>query len=292
MEQSFPGFLYAKSLRPEDPPAEGYREWFSHSDFAPLKGLVKSLLDSFDWRVDSSRRHAPVFVAEPIPDDGRVLAVRFSDAGRDAIGRSQTLRMEAVLVPADLVPRLWDGTFSAEPDPGRAMFRIACGAPAPGFPGLGGSRVVNGNPDEFILDGKAASPATRPERREAARREPSVVHPPGAIQEMKHSKIPLAAAVLALVASLAGNAFQFVSNEGRTESLEARLSQTERERDVLRSQLAGLETDRAAIVAFRSQFDAFSDCVRELEGLHVRLNGIRTAMDETIQEHEAGGTAP
>ena len=120
MKQTFPGFLYAKSLHFGDAPQEGYRTWFSHSTLAPHLRRMESLRDSFCWRTDSNRRHPPVIVVEPIPDGNNVLVIRFSDTGKDSFGRSQTLRMEALLVPADAAARFWNGTFVAEPDADRA----------------------------------------------------------------------------------------------------------------------------------------------------------------------------
>lgn len=288
MKQSFPGFLYAKSLRPGEKPEEGYRTWFSHPSIASNLWLVESLRDSFQWRVDSSRRHAPVVVLEPIADGGNVLVVRFLDAGKDSFGRPQTLRMEALLVPVAIAPTLWDGTFDAAPNVGRAEFLVDVGAPCPGFPGLCGKRLVNGNSDSFALGDNAVP---RPRRSEdnpmpKSSSQPAACgetrNPAGRRVMTKWFLIALAAFLVSLVA----NVCLYSYYAGKTESLRSRLSQMEREREELGSRLEGLKNEQAAIDAFRGQSKAFAEAIEDLKGVADRLENIRTAVERAAGDEQ------
>ena len=288
MKQSFPGFLYAKSLRSGDKPEEGYRTWFSHSSIAPHLGLVESLRDSFQWRVDSSRRHAPVVVVEPVADGGNVLVVRFLDAGKDSFGRPQTLRMEALLVPVAIAPALWDGTFDAVPNVDRAEFLVDVGAPCPGFPGLCGKRLVNGNSDSFALGNNAVP---RPRRQEDNPMPKSASNP---VPCGETSKPPdrssltkwFFIALIAFLVSLLINVCLYRYYAGETETLRSRLSKSEREREELCSRLEGLENEQAALDAFRNQSKAFAEAMEDLKRVTARLDGIRTAVDMAAEEEQ------
>ncbi len=146
----FPGFLYAKSLRPDDSLEEGYKTWFFNAELDNLRDRVEALRTSFRWRPDSSRRYPPVMVFEA-GEGELILVVRFSDAGKDPFGRSQTLRMEALLVPVDLMSQFWDGTFTAEPDSDHAAFIVNGTLPATDFPGWNQDRLVQGESGTFSL---------------------------------------------------------------------------------------------------------------------------------------------
>lgn len=288
MKQAFPGFLYAKSLRSSDKPEEGYRTWFSHPSIAPNLGLVESLRDSFQWRVDSSRRHAPVVVVEPVADGGQVLVVRFLDAGKDSFGRPQTLRMEALLVPAAIAPSLWEGTFEAAPNAGQAEFLVDVGAPCPGFPGLCGKRLVNGDSDSFALGDNAVP---RPHRQVDNPMPQSTSHPATCGDTRKppdRNSLAkwLLIALVAFLVSLAANACLYRYYAGETESLRSRLSQMEREREGLCSRLEGFESEQAALDAFRGQSKAFAEALEDLKRAAARLEGIRAAVDMTVEEEQ------
>ena len=151
-QQAFPGYLYAKSLCLDDQLSEGYKIWFFNDSLTLVREKIEALRKSFRWRPDSSRRYAPVVVIEPGEGD-RVLVVRFSDAGKDSFMRPQTLRMEALLVPVELVSWFWDGTFKAKPNREGAMFYVDEPSPAPDFPGWDGGRLVHGAPETFSLVG-------------------------------------------------------------------------------------------------------------------------------------------
>ena len=151
-QQAFPGYLYAKSLCRDDQLSEGYKIWFFNDGLTLVREKIEALRKSFRWRPDSSRRYAPVVVIEPGEGD-RVLVVRFSDAGKDSFMRPQTLRMEALLVPVELVSWFWDGTFKAKPNREGAMFYVDEPSPAPDFPGWNGGRLVHGAPETFSLAG-------------------------------------------------------------------------------------------------------------------------------------------
>lgn len=288
MQSSLPGFLYAKSLSPGDAPEEGYRTWFLNPALKPHEGRINSLRDSFRWRTDSSRRHAPVVVVEPVADGGHVLVVRFLDAGKDSFGRPQTLRMEALLVPVAIAPALWDGTFEAVPNAGRAEFLVDVGAPCPGFPGLCGKRLVNGDSDSFALGNNAVP---RPHRQEDNPMPKSASNPvacgetrnPAGRRVMtKWFLIALAAFLVSLVA----NVCLYSYYAGKTESLRSRLSQMEREREELCSRLEGLKNEQSALEAFRSQSKAFAEAIEDLKDVAARLDGIRTAVDMVVEEEQ------
>ena len=101
-------------------------------------------------------------------------------------------------------------------------------------------------------------------------------------------KIPFFIALLAFLASLVLNVWLVIDSAELRESMQDRLSQTERQLEDLREQLSALENDRSALAAFRTQSDAFADAMRELKDVTVRLDGIRTAMQGSSSE-EFGG---
>ena len=289
MKQTFPGFLYAKSLHFGDAPQEGYRTWFSHSTLAPHLRRMESLRDSFCWRTDSNRRHPPVIVVEPIPDGNNVLVIRFSDTGKDSFGRSQTLRMEALLVPADAAARFWNGTFVAEPDADRAEFHVDVGAPASAFPGFGGKRLVNGNSADFSLDGRAGPFSGEADQHRA----PSPVSTPLSIPKKKAAsrdpmKIPFFIALLALFASLSVNAWLHFDSSQQREELQSRLSQTESELENLRAQMAGLERDKKALEVFQRQSNDFESAVASLKHCLSALETIRESMQGRTDDADQG----
>lgn len=289
MQQSFPGLLYSKSLRSGDPPEEGYREWFSHPALRSHAGRIKALREDFRWHTDSGLRHPPVVVLEPLAGTSDVLVVRFSDDGKDRFGRSQTLRMEALIAPASCAAQFWDGTFAAKPDATHAEFHIEAVRPPSGFPGLGDGRIVHGDPKVYSIGGRSQSCS------EAIGRDKdhSPVRPDAAFPKDKHNardpmKIPFFIALLAFLASLVLNVWLVIDSAELRESMQDRLSQTERQLEDLREQLSALENDRSALAAFRTQSDAFADAMRELKDVTVRLDGIRTAMQGSSSE-EFGG---
>ena len=287
MKHTFPGYLYAMSLRPGEPPGKGYREWFSHPDLFQRRKLVESLRDSFHWQTDSARKHPPVVVLEPLTGGKSVLVVRFLDAGKDSYGRPQTLRMEALLVPAKLAAPFWDGSFSAEPDEERAEFRVNAADAPSGFPGLDGKRLVHGDPETFFLDGTSSprrnAPVPCPARLESAPPDSPSTPPPSDRDPMK---IPFFAALLALLVSLAANVWILRTSADERETLQSRLSQTERQLEDLRVQMDGLESERAALVSFRGQSESFADAIDELRRITARLDGIRTAVETTAASND------
>lgn len=286
MKRTFPGYLYAMSLRPGEPPGKGYQEWFSHPDLSPIRELVESLRSSFRWPTDSTRKHPPVVVLEPLPGGESVLVVRFLDAGKDSFGRPQTLRMEAMLVPAKLAASFWDGSFSADPDPDRAEFRVAAPDAPSEFPGLKGKRLVHGDPETFFLAGTSSPhrnvPVPDPARLDSA---PPDSFPPPTPSDRDPMKIPFFAALLALLVSLAANVWILQSSADERETLQNRLSQTERQLEDLRIQMDGLENERAALFSFRGQSEAFAEAIDELQRIVARLNGIRTAVETTASSN-------
>lgn len=161
-----PGFLYAKSLQPGERPGEAYRTWFRHADLARHEALLSDLRAGFHWVPAADLRHPPVVLVAPVPEAGKALVVRFSDAGKDPFGRSQTLRMEAMLVAAADVARYRDGAFRAEPDAKSACFLTG---PAPsageGAGGGDGCRII-GVPGTFSFGGVSRSESREPPRRE------------------------------------------------------------------------------------------------------------------------------
>ena len=281
MQNSFPGFLYAKSLFPDDAPEEGYRTWFLNPALKPHEGRINSLRDSFRWRTDSSRRHAPVVVVEPIAGGGHVLVVRFLDAGKDSFGRPQTLRMEALLVPIAIAPALWDGTFDAAPNVGQAEFLVDVGAPCSSYPGLSGKRLVNGDSDSFALGNNAVP---RPRRQVDNPMPQSASHPAACVETRNPAghRVKIKWFLIALVAflvSLAANVCLYRYYAGETEALRSRLSKSEREREELCSRLEGLKNEQTALDAFRRQSKAFAAAMEDLKRVAARLDGIRTAVD-------------
>lgn len=293
MQRSFPGFLYAKSMLPDDAPAEGYQTWFLNPALKPHEGRLTLLRDSFRWRTDSSRRHPPVMVIDPIHETDDVIVVRFSDAGKDSFGRPQTLRMEAMLVPASLAGALWDGTFPAKPDPASAEFVVDVGPDASSFPGIGVSRLVNGDSANFSLAGYSnpAGPRPRvasepPPRVPSTPSEPSRELPPSQPERTQMGKL-FFITLLALLASIAVNMWQFGKAKKERDKLLDRLSQAERQREDLRAQMEGLEADRAAIATFKIQANAFADAIKELQRVSARLENIRTAMDSAAADSSA-----
>lgn len=287
MKRTFPGYLYAMSLRPGEPPGKGYREWFSHPALSPRRELVESLRDSFRWHTDSARKHPPVVVLEPLPGGQSVLVVRFLDVGKDSFGRPQTLRMEALLVPAELAASFWDGSFSAAPDPDRAEFRVDAPDAPSGFPGLNGKRLVYGDPETFSFDG-TSSPRRNvlvpdPARLDSAPPDSISTPPPSDRDPMK---IPFFAALLALLVSFVANVWILRTSAAERETLQNRLSQTERQLEDLRVQMDGLESERAALVSFRGQSESFAEAIDELRRIAARLDGIRTAVDTTAASND------
>ena len=113
MSERFPGYLYAKSARIVEPAGSSYKEWFSHPALKSFEKRIEAFRNGFQWVSDSLKRHGPVVVAEAAGDGIHALVVRFIDAGKDAYGRSQTLRMEVFLVPTDTAFDFIDGSFSA-----------------------------------------------------------------------------------------------------------------------------------------------------------------------------------
>ena len=293
MQSSFPGFLYAKSLFPDDAPDEGYRTWFLNAALKPHEGRLTSLRDSFRWRTDSSRRHQPVMVFDPIPKTDDVIVARFSDAGKDSFGRPQTLRMEAVLVPASLAGALWDGTFPAKPDPVSAEFVVDVGPASSGFPELDGKRHVNGDSANFSLAGYSNPAGPKPRMvSEPPQRAPSTPSDPSPEFPPSHPERPLMRklfifTLLALLASIAVIMWQFDKSAKERDKLLDRLSQAERQLEDLHAQMEGLESERAAIATFRGQADAFADSIKELQSVSARLENIRTAMDSAAADSSA-----
>jgi hypothetical protein len=285
MQRSFPGFLYAKSLFPGDALEEGYRTWFLNPALKPHEGRIASLRDTFRWRTDSSRKHPPVMVVEPVAGTGDVLVIRFSDAGKDSFGRSQTLRMEALLAPAEHAAAFWDGTFAAKPDATSAEFNVDARPSASDFPGLGDERLINGDAANFSLAGYAKQPLPRPSPApEAIRKGPevqSVPSPPPPQPPPAHSKMrkPFFIVLLALFASIAVNVWLWDKSANERDTLQDRLSQTERQLKDLQDQMAGVEAERSALATFKSQSDAFAEALKDLQSVAARLEGIRTSME-------------
>ncbi len=100
-------------------------------------------------------------------------------------------------------------------------------------------------------------------------------------------KIPFFAALLALLVSLAANVWILRSSAAERETLQSRLSQTERQLEDLRVQMDGLESERAALVSFRGQSESFAEAIDELRRIVARLDGIRTAVDTTAASNAA-----
>lgn len=157
MSERFPGYLYAKSARIVEPAGSSYKEWFSHPALKSFEKRIEAFRNGFQWVSDSLKRHGPVVVAETAGDGIHALVVRFIDAGKDAYGRSQTLRMEVFLVPTDTSFDFIDGSFSAEPDLTKAEWSVAFGTKG-GDCGSSLKRIVVGDPGTFRLSG--LSPAT------------------------------------------------------------------------------------------------------------------------------------
>lgn len=286
MKRTFPGYLCAKSLRPGEPLGEGFREWFSHPALSTHRKLVKSLWVTFNWRTDSARKHPPVVVLEPLPGGKSVLVVRFLDAGKDFCSRPQTLRMEALLVPAEIAASFWDGSFLADPDAERAEFCVVAADAPSGFPGLNGKRLVHGDPETFFLDGtslpRRSVPVPCPARLDNALPD-SISTPPPSDQDPM--KIPFFAALLALLVSLAANVWILRTSADERETLQNRLSQTEGQLEDLRIQMDGLEGERDALVSFRGQSESFAEAIDELRRITARLDGIRTAIETTASSN-------
>jgi hypothetical protein len=156
-ETRVPGFLYAKSLQPGERPGEAYRTWFRHADLARHEALLADLRTCFHWVSAADRRHPPVVLVESVPEPGKALVVRFSDAGKDPFGRSQTLRMEALLVSTEDVANYWDGTFRAEPDAESACFLTESATSAREGAGGGGRCQLIGVPGTFSFGGLTRS---------------------------------------------------------------------------------------------------------------------------------------
>ena len=285
MQQSFPGFLYAKSLHSDDPLGQGYRTWFLNPSLKPYESRIESLRNSFRWRTNSSLRYSPVIVIEPVGEGRSVLIVRFVDAGKDTFGRSQTLRMEVLLAPAEHAAAFWDGTFTAKPDVASAEFNVDARPSASDFPGLGNERLVNGDAANFSLAGYAKQPLPRPSQApEATRKGPkvqSVPSPPPPQPGSAHSKMrkPFFIVLLALFASIAVNVWLWDKSANERDTLQDRLSQTERQLKDLQDQMAGVEAERTALATFKSQSNAFADALKDLQRVAARLEGIRTAIE-------------
>lgn len=222
MNACVPGCLYAKSLKAEEPLGEGYRTWFRHADLARYEAKTTALRNQFHWVPDSGRQHPPVVVVEPIPEEGKVLVVRFSDAGKDPFGRTQALRMEAMLVPAADSGQYWHGRFKAEPDKEQACFHVETDETGGCFPVAEGQRLVLGDSRTFTLGkalGGVRSAAGQSEQGKANIRGGIATQPPPpAAPELKtasakaqkkrlHPFCFLALAVLLF--SAAGNAIQY-----------------------------------------------------------------------------------
>ena len=287
MQRSFPGFLYAKSLFPGDAPDEGYRTWFLNPALKPHEGRINSLRDSFRWRTDSSRKHPPVMVVEPVAGTGDVLVIRFSDAGKDSFGRPQTLRMEAFLVPAEQAAAFWDGSFSADPDADHAEFQVETDSHGIGFPGLREKRIVNGNAADFSLGGRpnphggGFQPASVPMKEATPPKTDSFAKPTPRPSGQQKMKKPFFIALFALFASLAVNVWQFDDAAAERKALQNRIAQAEQQLADFRTQLDGLEADKNTLVAFRAQSQAFADALKDLERVLARLDGIRTTLDSS-----------
>ncbi len=285
MQKSFPGFLYAKSLYTGDTPEVGYKTWFLNPALKPHEVWLTSLRDSFRWRTDSSRKHPPIVVVEPVTETDDVLVVRFSDAGKDSFGRPQTLRMEALLVPATLAAAFWDGTFSAKPDAAIAEFVVDAGPAASCFPGLAGGRLVNGDSANFSLAGYANQPLPRPTSA-ATRKTPEVQPdslPPSTSSGSAHSTMrkPFFIVLMAFLASIALNVWLWDKSADERDALQDRLSQTVRQLNDIRAQMEGIEAERTALATFKIQSEAFAEALKELQSVVARLEGIRTAMDSS-----------
>lgn len=117
-----PGYLYAKTLHSGDPVADEYRIFFSHSKLSGLLPTIYELKQSFSWHTGHGACE-PVVAMSP-DGQGGVLVVRFSDDGKDAFGRSGTLRMEAFLTSEKEAMSLADGCFTAIPDEITGSFHV------------------------------------------------------------------------------------------------------------------------------------------------------------------------
>lgn len=290
MADSFVGYLYAKSFLPGDSLEEGYREWFQHSLLVPHKKRIKELRDCFAWRTDASCVHSPVVVVEPVSGEERILIVRFSDAGKDPFGRPQTLRQEAMLVPPSLVPRLWDGTFSAVPDLGTATFTVVFGAPASDFPGLGEGLLINGNHADFDFEDHESSITAEPVRNDSAIKmssssstphtNPTIrpkrsIGPGEAIKRIKKGDrimCRVLSVLLILLCILGGwNYFQLTSE----------IEQLRNRRDAQKDEINGLRKKNGEL---QREIDKFDTWIRTRSNFEVNKAQLKIKFDEIIKD--------
>lgn len=287
MWQNYPGFLYAKSLSSGEPLGQGYRTWFFNPALKPYGEHIESLRDSFRWRTDSSKRHSPVVVLEPVGEGNSVLVIRFNDAGKDTFGRPQTLRMEAFLVPAGNAAGFWDGSFSAKPDAASAEFQVKTESKGNGFPGLNGKRLVNGNSADFSLEGRIKPreniPITTsdqaPDCTSVTQEQPS--NPPSSCSGQSKVKKPFFIVLLALLVSIATNVWPFDSAATERKELQSRLSQAEKQLENIHIQMQGFEKERAALATFKRQSNAFAEALEDLQRITDRLDCIRKDMSSS-----------
>ena len=282
MTNSFSGYLYAKSLLPDDKLNEGYRVWFCHRELATCEEQIQALRESFSWRTDTSRRHPPVVVMEPVHGEERVLVVRFSDAGKDTFGRPQTLRQEALLVPPSLAAQFWNGTFSAVPDANNGVFNVESGVSASDFPGIGTVRLVNGEEADFSFERRKASVSSQPCNYDPkAQPQPSTKTP----KKQQHSSTKTHSFLLPLfftvfVVSLAINVYQQISSTARIENLTKSLNGKKGELKNLRDELRRLKVEQVAIAEFRSRSYSFNKCIEDLREVLKRLEEIKPEVKE------------
>ncbi len=118
-----PGYLYAKSVLRGGEKQSGYTRYFVHESLTPYLGDIESLQGDFSWSVESDKRHNPVSCHKSI-GNGESLAVRFFDEGEDEYHRPHTIRVEALRVKDEDLPRVVDCGCSCVPNVDSAEYTI------------------------------------------------------------------------------------------------------------------------------------------------------------------------
>lgn len=120
---SLPGYLYAKSLRRQEPKASGYSRLFMNAALSRYERDITSIQDSFEWSVYSNEPYAPVVACRKVQDG--MLVVRFFDEGLDAFHRPHTLRVEGMLAADETLASALDGSNECVPNANDATFEIS-----------------------------------------------------------------------------------------------------------------------------------------------------------------------
>ena len=128
MGKIVPGYLYAKSLREDDPVEDEHRVWFEHRELAGCRDLIASVVESFHWQIVDSSPVVRVTCVAKLSDDLQ-LAIRLSRLQGDALGRAHS-RVEAFLLDGDGGAAVRGGIAKLDPSPAEAGFALSSADPA------------------------------------------------------------------------------------------------------------------------------------------------------------------